>query len=311
MRFKVAFLLAALAAVGSTGCKKRGGGGGGWLVGSEGMMAQVDKNGQLGEGYDLGATENLNGIACRYEAEAWVVGAHGTLLYTADGGESWESQNVGTNADLYALATQDSGPVYLAGDGVFLTANPNYTTGEATWQQLGDGVTKYRGVAAAQHADTVLAIGQEGSVWFLAGVQMKKQTTLANMRAIAVSPNGVNAIVVGDGAWRSHDAGITWTAVTVDSSFAYQSVRIDDNGDAIAVGNAGLVSKIDIEGRVLTQRVGTADFKTVHTGYTGTGYASGVGGQVYLTHDGGWSWTAGPVVGGTVLAADEIGAGHN
>jgi photosystem II stability/assembly factor-like uncharacterized protein len=311
MRFKVALLFAALAAVGSTSCKKRGGGGGGWLVGSDGLMVQVDKNGQLGQGYELGADESLNGIACRYEAEAWVVGAHGTLLYTADGGESWESQNLGTQADLYTLATQDSGPVFVAGDGVFLTANPDYTTGKADWKQLGDGVTKFRSLAAAQHGDTVLAIATDGSVFSYASGVLAKQTTLANMRAVAVSPDGGKAIVVGDGAWRSLDAGKSWTAVTVDPSFAYQSVRIDDSGDAVAVGNAGLVSKIDIEGRVLTQRVGTADFKTIHTGYTGTGYASGVGGQVYLTHDNGWSWVAGPVVGGTVLAADEIGAGHN
>src|SRR5687768_11422794 len=134
---KVAILCMALAAVGSAGCKKRGGGGGGgWLVGSEGLMVNVNERGELGEGYDLGATEQLNGIACRYIAEAWVVGNNGTLLYTSDGGESWEAQDLGTTAHLRTLATQDAGPVFVAGDGVFFTANPALQTGAAEWTQL-------------------------------------------------------------------------------------------------------------------------------------------------------------------------------
>src|SRR5450432_3175872 len=103
MRFHVAFLCVALAALGA-GCKKGGGtGGGGWLVGSTGLMAQVDPHGQLGNGYDLGATETLYGIACRYQGEAWVVGAKGTLLYTNDAGASWSVQVVPTNGDLHGL----------------------------------------------------------------------------------------------------------------------------------------------------------------------------------------------------------------
>ena len=65
--------------------------------------------------YDLGATETLYGIACRYQGEAWVVGAKGTLLYTNDAGVSWSAQVVPTTSDLHGLATQDAGPVFVAG----------------------------------------------------------------------------------------------------------------------------------------------------------------------------------------------------
>ena len=67
MRTQVAFILAALAIV---GCKKTpsgpGGGGGGWLVGTDAMMEQVDKNGKIAAGYGLASSEELRGIACRY-----------------------------------------------------------------------------------------------------------------------------------------------------------------------------------------------------------------------------------------------------
>ncbi len=317
MRIKVAILCAALAATASTGCKKKGtggGGGGGWLVGSEGMMAQVDPNGRLGAGYDLGATETLNGIACRYQAEAWVVGAAGTLLYTADGGASWSAQNVGTTANLRTLATQDAGSVFIAGDGVFMTAVPEFVTGKAQWTQLGDGVTSYRSVAAAQEASTVLAVSDDGGIWAYEAGTLTKRTTLAGMHAVAVSPDGETAIVAGAGLQRSLDGGKTWTALAVDSSLRFEDVRINDDGEAIAVGAAGIVARIDGEGRVLTQRVGTADLRTLHispaTDYSGTGYAAGEGGQIWLTNDSGWTWTAGPNVGHTVLGVDEIGAGH-
>src|SRR5512147_873183 len=85
-------------------CKKTGtgggggGGGGGWLVGSDGMMLNVQSNGAA-SGYDAASKETLNGIACRYSGEAWVAGTHGTLLYTDDAGASWQPQSIPTTAD--------------------------------------------------------------------------------------------------------------------------------------------------------------------------------------------------------------------
>src|SRR5215813_2320650 len=132
-------------------CKKNGTGGGGgggmggWLVGSEGLMVNVETNGDS-RGYALASSENLNGIACRYSGEAWVVGTHGTLLYTDDAGVSWRPQAVPTTADLRALATQDWGPVFVAGNGVFLTS----TDTGAHWTSIGDGSVNFRSLAAAQ-----------------------------------------------------------------------------------------------------------------------------------------------------------------
>jgi len=311
---KTAIVCAALAATAFGGCKK-GGGGGGWLVGTEGLMQNVDQKGRTGDGYDLGATEQLNAIACRYLAEAWVVGNNGMLLYTSDSGTSWQSQNLGTTANLRSLATQDDGPVFVVGDGVFFTASPQYTTGKADWLQLGDGTTSWTSVAAAQQAQTVLAVSNDGGIWSYADGALAKQATLPGMHAVAVSPDGQIAIAVGEGMFRSNDAGRTWSELSVDPSFAYADVWIDENGEAVAAGAGGVVSRVDADGRVLTQRLGEADLKTIHIApsddYTGLGYAAGVGGQVWITEDSGWTWKKGPNVGRTVLGADEIGLGHN
>jgi len=309
MRIKVVLMCIALA--GAVGCKKKGGGGGGWLVGEQGLMANVGDDGTLGEGYDLGASETLNAIACRYLDEAWVVGNSGTLLYTSDAGASWDAHDLGTTANLRALATQDAGPVFIAGDGVFFTSVPEFATGKAQWSQLGDGTTQFRSLAAAQHANTVLAVADDGSVWSYADGALAKIMTVPSARAVAVSPNGLQAIVVGEGINRSSDGGATWT-LAKNLDLTLSSVRIDDQGEALAVGANGAVAKIDAEGRVLLQTLGTADLRTVHlTSYDGHGYAAGNGGQTWMTDDGGWTWTRGPNVGRTVLGVDEIGDGHN
>ncbi len=311
MRIHVAFLCVALAALGA-GCKKggTGGGGSGWLVGNAGLMAQVDPNGQLGNGYDLGATETLYGIACRYQGEAWVVGAKGTLLYTNDAGVSWSAQVVPTIGDLHGLATQDAGPVFVAGDGTFLMSTDTGTT----WTELGDGTTNFRSVAAAQEGTTVLALGTDGSVWTYDGSALVKQTTIAGAHAIAVSADGQTAMIAGAGLSRSLDAGKTWTALNVDTSIAFEDVNLDEDGDAVAVGTRGAIANVEADGSVTVQRAGIADLHTLHIADAddsdAIGYAAGEDGQIYLSTDAGRSWSAGPNVGRAVYGVDQIGAGH-
>lgn len=319
MRTKLALVLLT-AALAIPGCKKKGdgsgggGGGGGWFVGTEGMMRKVDTGGGLGAPYGLGATEQLNGIACRGFGEAWVVGTHGTLLYTNDGGEDWSAEVLPTSADLRALATQDAGPVFIAGDGVFFTATPDSLTGAAEWTQIGDGVTKFRSLAAAQQGQTVLALSDDGALWSYANGALTKRATIAGARSVAVSPDGRTALIAGDGLARSTDGGLTWTKLAANATAVFEDAHVDNDGGGLAVGKAGVVALFDAEGRVLHQNVGTADLHTMHVaGWAASaleGFTAGDGGQVWITHDGGWTWSAGPNVGSTVLGVDEIGEGH-
>jgi photosystem II stability/assembly factor-like uncharacterized protein len=296
-------------------CKKSGGGTGGgtggWLVGSSGLMVNVQADG-ITSSYTPSSYETLNGIACRYAGEAWVVGNHGTLMYTDDAGASWQPQMVPTTADLRALATQSSGPVFVAGNGVFLTS---LDTG-GHWAQVSDGQTNFRSVAAAQDAETVLAVSDDGAVWSFEHQQLVKRTTLTGARAIAVSPDGQIAVAVGDNLIaRSTDAGQTWAPLTASEAARYNDVRVDANGQAVAVGAAGAIAHIAFDGSVVMQHIGTAELNTVHIAeidedYESVGFTAGEGGQIWITRDGGWSWIEGPNAGQTVFSVDEIGDGH-
>ncbi len=311
MRTRVAVLCVALAAV---GCKKGsgtptggGGGGGGWLVGSAGLMVNVNDKGLLG-GYDLGSAEQLNGIACRYQGEAWVVGAQGTLLYTSDAGKTWTAQAVPATGDLRAIATQDGGPVFVGGDGALLVSAD---TG-ATWTTL--SAADFRAVAAAQEADTVLALQTDGTLVSYGNGAVTPVAAPAGGHAVALSPDGTLAMLAGAGLARSSDSGQHWTQLAVDPSLVFDDVRLAEDGSAVAVGAGGAIANIDASGAVSVQHVGSADLHTLHIAdpdsVDAIGYAAGDAGEVLITRDAGATWTMGPNVGKTVRGVDEIGFGH-
>lgn len=284
------------------------GGGGGWLVGKSGLMAQVDDNDQLGKGYDLGATMNLNAIACRYEGEAWVAGDQGTLLYTNDGGLTWLSQTVPTAADLRTLATQDAGPVFVAGNGVFLTSSD---TG-AHWSSLATKAN-FRSLAASQESDAVLAVSDDGGVWSYASGALSRVSTVEGAHAVAVSPNGKTIAVVGKGISVSHDGGVTFAPAVATAESLNDVNVLDNDGTITAVGEHGAIVHVSFDA-VSVQHMGDSSLRTVHISSWddegAKGYAAGEGGTVLITHDGGWTWELGPNVGQTVLGADQVGLGH-
>jgi photosystem II stability/assembly factor-like uncharacterized protein len=293
-------------------CKKSGGGGGsGWLVGTNGLMANVQSDG-LTRDYPLNSGEDLNAIACRFHGEAWVVGSHGTLLYTSDAGATWAPQAIPSTADLRALATQDSGPVFVGGDGVLLTTTD---TGQH-WTTLANGNANFIAIAAAQSADTVLAVAEDGGLFSVENNQLVSRGSFAGARAVAVASDGETAILVGDHLIsRSSDGGRSWTPLAVAGDIRFDGVRIDDNGEALAVGTGGAIAHVSAAGQVALQQVGAANLHALHIAEAdddagAAGFAAGDDGRVVITLDGGTTWHDGPSVGRTVLGVDMIGAGH-
>jgi photosystem II stability/assembly factor-like uncharacterized protein len=308
----IALAFGACKKTGSTGGGGGGGGGGtSWLVGTDGLMVNVSTDGYA-QGYELSSSETLNKIACRYAGEAWVVGTNGTLLYTDDAGATWRPQAAPTSANLRGIATQDAGPVFVAGDGVLLTS----TDTGAHWTPLGDGRTNFVAVAAAQGAETVLAVSDTGEVFSIENHQLISRGSFAGTRAVAISPDGDSAILVGDHLiTRSSDGGRTWTPLAVGGNVRFDDVRIDETGQALAVGSGGTIAHIMPGGAVILQQVGLADLHAVHIadsddGVEAVGFAAGDNGRVFITRNSGSTWSPGPTVNGTVLGLDMIGAGH-
>lgn len=296
---------------GGTGTGSSGGGKGGWTAGEDALLSDVNPDGTFENGAPPISGVSLFAIACRNQGEAWVVGDAGTTIYTDDGGDTWSTQTVPTTATLRSVATQDDGPVFLVGDGAFLESDD---TG-ATWQSFGDGTTSFRSVSAASDGATVLAIASDGGVWSYDGGAIQKTTTLAGAHAVAISPDGMLALVVGQQAiWKSSDAGFTWTALDIGQTATFDDIHLDQDGNGVAVGDAGAVALIDPSGTITMTHVGTANLHTVHIGGWGsvgsTGFTAGDGGQVYISDDNGWNWHEGPDLGRTVYGIDSIGLGH-
>lgn len=315
---KTAVFVIGVALASGAGCKKSGGGGGGgggggtgWLVGVDGLMVNVHDDGSS-SGYNAPSNATLSSIACRFEGEAWVAGANGTLLYTDDGGQSWAPQPVPTTADLRSVATQDAGPVFVVGNGVFLVSSD---TG-AHWAALGDGSVNFRSVAAAQEAQTVLAVGDNGQLFAYQDGALTARGSYPGARAVAVSEDGKTALLAGDNLlMRSTDGGASFQPLTTNEAIRYDDVRLDDDGAGVAVGSHGGLAHISAAGSVAIQHLGTADLHTIHLAYPDgsrgdVGFAAGDGGQVWMTRDGGSTWTQGPNAGRTVLSLDQIGEGH-
>jgi len=313
MSVRVVLLAVGLSGLAMVGCKKSppsgggGGGGGGWLVGTNGEMAEVNGDGELGQGYHLDSTVTLNSIACRYVGEAWVFGDSGTVLYTDNGGATWSTQTVSTTADLHALATQDSGPVYIAGNGTFMTTSD---TG-AHWTQLSEPAN-FTSLAAAD-ATTVLAVSDDGGVWSFANNALSRIATVPGANKVAVSADGNTAVIAGtNGLAVSSNAGQSWQNVAVDAQL--EDVDLTEDGTAVAVGLEGAIVQY-ANGEVSLQHVGTADLHTLHLADSSDaldiGFAGGDNGEVLVTDDAGASWTVGPNLGNhTILGIDQIGAGH-
>jgi photosystem II stability/assembly factor-like uncharacterized protein len=211
---------------------------------------------------------------------------------------------VPTASDLRTVATQDSGPVFVAGNGVFLTSSD---TG-AHWTSMATQAN-FRSLAASQDSNEVLAVSDDGGVWSFDHGALSRVSTVEGAHAVAVSPDGKTVAVVGKGISISHDGG---AAVATAESLNDVNV-LDDDGTVTAVGEHGAIVHVSFDA-VSVQHMSDSSLRTVHISSWdddgAKGYAAGEGGTVLITHDGGWTWELGPNVGQTVLGADQVGAGH-
>ena len=295
----------------SGGCKKGSGGtggGGAWLVGENGLMANIRADGSMGADYDLGTDDDLDAITCRGAQTAFVVGQGGTFLRTFDGGETWESVDLGTTRALTDVAS-GAGVVYVAGDSVF---SQSFDDGD-TWDALpGTGTAVWRSVATGHDGAAAVLVRADGSIWRWDGSAIRELATLPGARAISMSPDGAPAVVVGDGGGmlRSDDAGLSWARVDTGIDADLHAAWATGEGAIVAVGAGGAVVRVD--GDVEVSWPGAATLRAVHVDASGAAIAAGEGGEVLLSDDGGATWDRTDLpLEGTVLGLDSVaGEGH-
>jgi len=83
-------------------------------------------------------------------------------------------------------------------------------------------------------------------------------------------------------------------------------------GDILAVGEGGVVARIDAGDAVAVTTPAVGTLRTVHVNAQGRGLAAGDNGEVISTRDGGLTWTALDLgLSGAVFGVDEVaGDGH-
>jgi photosystem II stability/assembly factor-like uncharacterized protein len=302
MNKAITIALAVTAGFGFAGCKKKGGGGGAWLVGENGLMANLRADGTMGPGYDLGGSDDLLGIGCRGDEVAFVVGEGGTALRTYDAGASWQAIDVGTTAALRDVAVAWE-LVYVAGDdGVRVSTDDG-----DRWTSLPGATQAFRTISTTDTGELALALAADGSVWRWDGATLAAVGAVPGAEAAALSHDGRFAAIAGDGGALaiSDDGGASFTTIDAGTSADLLAVWAGAHGEVLAVGGNGTIVRVD--GGVATASApATATLRTVRLDGD-DGFAAGDAGEVLATHDGGATWQRLDVaVGGAVYDLDDI-----
>ena len=302
----LAWCAIAVALLSAPGCKKKSGPGG-WLVGEEGLMANLHDDGSLGPGYDLGRNDDLYGIECRGLDDAFVVGSGGVFLRTFDKGATWETIDLGTDRTLRGVAAAILNDVVAVGDQAFFVS---HDSGDS-WTGVPVDTAGLESVAMPHDGSYALAVG-DGAAWRWNGESLQQTAELPGVRAVALSHDGATAAAVGAGAWRSLDGGVHWTSIALPDGLDLHDVWAARDGTIVAVGAGGAMVTIGADDRVTVAHPGVGTLRTVHLTAGGHGMVAGDGGEVLMSHDGGASWARVSVgIDRTIYALDEIGVGHN
>lgn len=173
-----------------------------------------------------------------------------TVVRSADGGRSWDA--VDAPRDIVALAALADGSFAAAGESGVLRSRD----GGATWQRT----------ALVKNALLGLA-----------------------------SPGGTRVLVAGDrGLWRSTDGARSFRPASVGFSVqSPSSIAVDAEG-TVFLGNPGVMVSHDLGAHWRQADVAATQWDTVvafgAAAKPGTLYATGLGGRLALTQDGGQTW---------------------
>lgn len=302
-----ALVVSAALACSLLGCRKKGPEAGAeqlglWLVGQRGLLASAHPDGTFTD-YELGIGDDLLDVACRGSDSVFVVGARGTFLRTFDGGAEWETIELGTRATLRSVAAASREYVVVAGDeGLYLSADSG-----TTWSTLATGA--FSSVAVDLSGEVVMALDKSGTVWREDRSASLRPVFASNgAEALAMSAGGERAVVLmpGNVLWATIDGGVNWQPVELGGTHALRSAQFATDGSLVAVGDEGVVVRLDAKQRATVHRPLRSRLWAVHLAASGAGYAAGDEGRLVQTLDGGLTWTAlGKGAQAQVLAIDQ------
>jgi len=227
----------------------------GWAVGDEGTVMHTENSGYDWEVVDLGTNEDLNCIYIDAISErGWIVGNNGVIFYTDDNGETWSKQNSGTHQDLNSVSGLGGECIWVCGDDVILHA---FHYGE-TWEKINTVFhTKFYSVDQ-KDCDEIWISGKQGRI--------------------------IN----------TNNAGLTWQAHLLPTTYNLYSIDIVANGDYRACGHQNVIIRSSDGGETWIKENETTflELYDIDTkGIAGPAYAVGSKGTILETLNGGDTWT--------------------
>jgi photosystem II stability/assembly factor-like uncharacterized protein len=246
----------------------------------------------------------------------WAAGYWGTILRSSDGGRNWQACDTPSSDTLYAISFADDKNGFAVGaSGLLLHTSDGGVTWAKQLVQVPDETGATRpldvnlfGVAAISASDA-FAVGDLGTVLHTkdGGTSWEKIPFDATTYADENVPDRIlNAVVFtsptegwigGEFATliRTHDGGNTWVGQRQLSGAPPDLYLFDisgGNGSAAAVGLAGGVLVSNADGSEWTSKSVDTSAGLFAISWRGqTGIAAGDRGVLFVTSDGGSTWT--------------------
>lgn len=284
----------------------------GLAVGGGGTLARTTDGGSLWSNVSA-TTQNLNGIVYLDTTKVWLAGDNATILVSTDLGASWSEEyyyNYLTYANYHELALVRSGTtskIYVVGGNASynLTAIGS-SSGDGAWSPQVSGYAGRLTDVWFLNDSTGLATGDDGIIlkttnrglWW----NQKVSGTDTNLASVAFF-DSLAGIIVGTSGQilRTTDAGETWTRVERAGNEMFFKVTVVNDSVAYACGSNSTIIRSSDQGQTWIAQSVSAPSGTVFEGISFVseteGWATGSGGVIVHTSNGGLTATEGRVTG--------------
>jgi len=269
-----------------------------WIVGSGGRILKTTDGGGSWSTQTSGVSSTLMGVGFADASTGWAVGSSGTILKTTNGGSTWSAQSSGTTVSLYAISVVDANTAYAVGmSGKILKT----TSGGSTWSSQTSGTTWTLSHVSFVDGNTGWVVGSSGKILKTTngGSTWSTQTSgsIKTLYAVATIDSN-NAWVVGSAGTilKTTNGGSTWsTEPSVTTATLYSIASIYSSGKYVWAAGSSVLLRTTTGGWGMSgwsaTALGWASANALSFVDINRGWSVREGGDIYVTNDGGVSWT--------------------
>lgn len=228
----------------------------GFAVGNHGLFLKTIDGGQnwkIMPVWTEGVTANLTSLYFKDEDNGIVIGESGFCRKTDDGGETWSTVTGLGSENLLSISFKDASAGYISADSsgyakVYSTGNwgSNWTTTNIHKKTRAGEVRRVYMINsndgfAAGTEGTLMRTSDGGENWW----QIACGMTL-NINNLYFKDTDKGIVLDANGKfWQTTNGGLDWIALSAAGVYNSFHIYNKTDGLGVAVGNAGIVAKID------------------------------------------------------------------